>query len=423
MRRGVGAFVVAIALVVVGAAHASANARYGVQDDAWLMYGTGTLEQRLATLHGLGVGIVRFTLRWDQIAPTAPASPRDPTDPAYAWGQFANVLDGLHQEGIPALVTIYGSPRWANGGHPPNWLPATASVADFAYAASKEFPWVHMWTVWNEPNGRVFSVPVSPKLYVQRLLNPAYVALHQASSANLVAGGVTSPRQEPSGMSPLTFMEDMRLYHARLDAYAQNPYPVAPGETPFKTTCSHCTYLTMARLAVIRADVSELFGPQKQLWLTEYGYQTNPPDRLLGVPWATQALFESEAALHVWEQPGATVLIHFLVRDEPSLGGWQSGFFTATGAQKPSYRSFALPLVQVSRSGSRTQLWGQVRPGSGARPYAVQRWTGHGWSTVGGVHRTGSGGTFLETIVAPRGTKLRLESSQISFASPTLVVT
>ena len=413
------AFVAALAFVAPGAAHASSAARYGIQDDAWLMNGSGTLSQRLATLQSLGVGVVRFTLRWDQIAPTRPASPRDPSDPAYAWGEFASVLQGLHGLGIPALVTLYGSPSWANGGHPPNWLPSDG-FGDFAYAAAQEFPWVRMWTVWNEPNGRVFSVPVSPQLYVQRLLNPAYASLHAANAANLVAGGVTSPRGAPTGISPLAFMQGMRAAHAKLDAYAQNPYPIDRGETPFHTSCASCSFLTMARLSAIRTDVTELFGA-KPLWLTEYGYQTNPPDTILGVSYAQQSTYIGQAALRVWEQPGVTVLIQFLVRDEPSLGGWQSGLYTAGGMQKPSYRAFQLPLAQMSRSGSRTVLWGQVRPGSGARPYVLQRASGGRWVSLGGA-TTSAGGTFVRTVDAAHGTRVRIFAPQLGYASPPLVV-
>src|SRR4029077_7098681 len=83
-------------------------------DDAWLMYGPGTLDSRLTTLDRLGVGIVRFTLRWDQVAAQKPPSPRSPS--AYTWGPSGDVLDALHAQGIPALVTLYGSPRWGDGG-------------------------------------------------------------------------------------------------------------------------------------------------------------------------------------------------------------------------------------------------------------------------------------------------------------------
>ncbi|MDX6486218.1 MAG: hypothetical protein QOF43_1371 [Gaiellaceae bacterium] len=419
MRRGVGAgFVVALALLAALPAQASPGARYGIQDDAWLMFGPGTLPARVTTLEELGVGVVRFTLRFDAVAPSKPATPRDPD--AYEWGAYGDALDALHARGIPALVTLYGSPRWANGGELPNRLPSTG-FGEFAAAAAARFPWVRMWTVWNEPNSRTFAVPVSPAAYVQRALNPAYAALHAASAANAVAGGVTSPRRTPTGMSPLAFMQGMRAAHARLDAYAQNPYPVGRGETPFRATCTACGYFTMASLSTIRRSVTLNFGA-KPLWLTEYGYQTNPPDRLLGVSYALQARYIGEAALHVWEQSGVTVLIHFLVRDEPKVGGWQSGLFSAGGAPKPAYHAFALPLAAVSRSGTHVVLWGQVRPGSGARSYVLQRATGSGWRALGAAALTGTSGSFTRTVSVPAGARVRIWAPAVGWASPALTV-
>jgi hypothetical protein len=421
MRRGVVAPIVIVVLALLFAASAAAapNAAYGIQDDAWLVYGPGTLPDRLTTLDRLGTRLVRFTLRWDKVAPTRPTMPRNPADAAYEWGQFDTVLRALHARGITALVTLYGSPAWANGGHAANWLPSSG-FADFAYAASKRFPWVHMWTIWNEPNGRTFAVPAAPLAYVRQALNPAYASLHEASAANVVAGGVTSPRRTPSGVSPLAFMRGMKLAGARLDAYAQNPYPVSGGETPFRATCVRCTVMTMANLPTIRASVTRYFGAAVPLWLTEYGYQTNPPDRLLGVSYVLQARYIGEAALRVWQQPGVTMLIQFLIRDEPSIGGWQSGLFSAGGAAKPSYDAFALPLAQVSRTGLRAVLWGQVRPGSGARPYVLQMFTGGRWRAVGGTARTDAAGTFLRTVALARGARVRVWSPDAGYASPSL---
>ena len=90
----------------------------------------------------------------------------------------------------------------------------------------------------------------------------------------------------------------MRAAHARLDAYAQNPYPLSRSETPSHDFCSTCGYFTMARLAQIRAYVTQAFGP-KPIWLTEYGYQTNPPDRLLGVSDVLQAKYIGAAKTHL----------------------------------------------------------------------------------------------------------------------------
>ena len=417
MRRGVGAvFIAAIALAAAAPASASTGAQYGIQDDAWLMYGPGTLAERVTTLQGLGVGIVRFTLRWDAVAPTKPAQQRDPSDAAYRWGAYGDVLDTLHESGIPVLVTLWGSPRWANGGGAPNRLPVSG-LGPFATAAATRFPWVRLWTAWNEPNSRTFSTPVSPSLYVSRVLNPAYTALHASSGANKVAGGVTSPRKSPSGMSPLAFMQGMRAAHAHLDAYAQNPYPVSRTETPTRGACPLC--FTMASLPAIRAGVTRSFGA-KPLWLTEYGYQTNPPDRLFGVSYAQQAAYLGDAALRVWQQPGVTVLIQFLVRDEPALGGWQSWLFSVGGAPKPSYHAFALPLAEVSRSGLATVLWGQVRPGSGARTYVLQRATAAGWRNVGAAAKTARNGAFTRHVTLPAGTRVRISAPAIGWTSPAL---
>jgi hypothetical protein len=420
MPRGVlVAAALAAALLAAAPAEASPSAQFGIQDDAWLLYGPGTVSQRLATLDRLGVRLVRFTVRWDQVAPTKPAAPRSPADPAYDWGQFEVVLRALRADGVTPLVTLYGSPKWANGGGAPNRLPVRG-FGDFAYAAAKRFPWVRMWTMWNEPNGRMFSVPVSPTAYVRRVLNPGYTAVHAANRANVVAGGVTSPRQTPTGMSPLAFMAGMRAAHARLDAYAQNPYPVSRGETPMRATCARCMYLTLAKLPAIRASVTRYFGARTQLWLTEYGYQTNPPDPLLGVSYALQAKYIGESALQVWRSPGVTVLINFLVRDEPSLGGWQSGLFTADGTAKLAYDAFGLPLAQMSRAGKRVVLWGQVRPGSGGRRYVLQRRAGGRWVALGGTARTDPSGTFWRTVALARGAQVRIWAPDAGYTSPPL---
>jgi hypothetical protein len=407
-------------LLVAAPAGASPNARYGIQDDAWLMYGPGTLTERLATLDRLGVRLVRFTVRWDEIAPTPPAAPRNPGDPAYDWGEFDVVLRGLRAHGMTPLVTLYGSPKWANGGQPASRIPLLG-FGDFAYAAAKRFPWVRLWTMWNEPNGRTFADPVSPGAYVRQVLNPGYASVHAVNRANLVAGGVTSPRKTPMGMSPAAFMAGMRAAGARLDAYAHNPYAVSRGETPSRATCAACTYLTLAKLPAIRETVTRYFGPSTQLWLTEYGNQTNPPDPLLGIPYALQAAYIGESALRVWQSPGVTMLIQFLVRDEPSLGGWQSGLVTAGGTAKPAFAAFGLPLAQMSRSGPQVVLWGQVRPGRGARPYELQKRVGGRWVTLGAA-RTDATGSFRRSVALASGTTVRLRSADAGYASPPLRV-
>ena len=140
-------WVVVLAALVAGAvlvqadrAEASASIQYGVQDDAWLEHGSGTLDARLTELARLRVDVVRFTVRWDRVARRQPANARDHRDPAYRWASTDRVLEGLRRRGISAVVTLYGAPSWTNGGRPPNYAPSSASsFGNFAHAAASGY--------------------------------------------------------------------------------------------------------------------------------------------------------------------------------------------------------------------------------------------------------------------------------------------
>ncbi len=421
MRKRLSLLVLLAALAAPGTAFAAPGIKFGLQDDAWL--GSGTLDQRLSTLDRLGPDVVRYTLRWDQIAPKRPTRAVNQTDKAYDWRAPDAVLNGLRKHHIAAVVTLYGAPAWANGHHAPNFVPTSkTSLASFAVAAAKRYPWVRMWEVWNEPNLRTFLRPNSPGLYVQRLLNPTYDALHRLRRDLRVAGGATSPRKTPTGMAPVAFMRGMRAAHARLDAYSHHPYPVSRRETPTAPNCRYCKgVLTMARLPDLLKEVKRDFG-NKRVWLTEYGYQTNPPDRNLGVSKALQARYLAQAAYIAYKAPRVDLLVHFMIRDEAKVGRWQSGLFTVGGVQKPSFDAFALPLVQVSRRGSRTVLWSQDRPGQGRQKYVLDRVAGGRWRPVGGAKLTTQRGFVVRVVKATRGARFRLRDVNTRAKSVVLVV-
>jgi hypothetical protein len=215
----------------------------------------------------------------------------------------------------------------------------------------------------------------------------------------------------------------MAAAHARLDAYAHNPYPLERRETPVSGGCGHCTTVTLATIGRLLAAVRRDFGTRTRIWLTEYGYQTNPPDRFLGVSYAAQARYLSEAALRAYELPRVDVLVHYLVRDEPDVGRWQSGLLTIRNAAKPAYAAFRFPLAERSRAGRRTVLWGQVRPGSGRRRYRLQREAGGTWSSVGGTAVTSPRGYLTRAVSAAPGTRFRLWIPEAHAYSAVLTVT
>jgi hypothetical protein len=318
----------------------------------------------------------------------------------------------LHAHGIDLVLQLDGSPAWANGGKPSNYLPTSAApFGAFATAVAREYPWVTKFQIWNEPNQARWLRPTSAPLYVTRLLNPAYAAIHAATSGAKVAGGGTAPRGSTGGVSPVAWITAMHRAHARLDVYAHNPYPLDPKrETPLHApACKSCTTVTMATLSRLERLVARYF-PRARIWLTEYGYQSNPPDRFLGVTPALQARYEAEASYAAYRAPRVDLLIHFLYRDEPTLARFQSGLVTLRNAPRPVLAAFELPLAETARSGSTTSLWGQLRAPDVGTTAVLERRAGATWRTFARISVRGAG-YFRWRGTLPRGAVVRAHAA------------
>ncbi len=392
-------------------AQGASGVKFGIQDDAWLEFGPGKLADRVAKLDRLGLDVVRVTLGWHRI---------EASEGTYRWERPDRLLRALRARGLEPVVTLWGTPAWANGGGSPNVAPSNgADFQRFAEIAAERYPFVTSWIMWNEPNKPTWLKPASAGTYVSQILNPGYAGIKSVNRRARVAGGVTGPRAGKGGISPVDFIRAMDRAGARLDAYAHHPYPVFPGDTPFLGGCS-CKTLTMASLERLLLFVGQAF-PRARIWLTEYAYQTNPPD-LFGVSPDEQARFIAEAARRVYQAPKVDMLIHYLYRDEPESARWQSGLETIDGKAKPSLAATMLPLAQVQRRGTTTSVWGQVRPGEGRQRYVVQRLTGGRWVGIGGTALTDRGGYLRRTVTAARDAKLRLWYPARSLAGAVLVV-
>ena len=379
--------------------------QYGIQDDAWLESGPGTLDQRLATFKRLGVPLVRFTLRWNEIARRRPKNPTSPRDRAYDWRRPDRVLRGLRRHGLTPVLTLVGTPAWANGGRGPMYAPPRPrDFRSFAHAAAKRYPWVRYWLIWNEPNKRLWLRPTKPAIYVRHLLNPGYEAIHAVLPHARVGGGVTGPRGGLGGVAPTAWIRGMAAAHAKLDAYAHHPYPSTPAETPSSGGCRTCPSITMATIRKLLVLVKRSFGP-KPIWLTEYGYQSNPPDTFLGVPLKRQANMVSLAAMRAWRLPRVTMLFQYLYRDELVLSRFQTGLVFANDRPKPSLQAFKLPFAQMTTTrDSGRSLWGQIRNGRpGRKPYRLEVLRKNVWKPVGRDRLTDDAGVFVRTVRLKRG--------------------
>jgi hypothetical protein len=221
---------------------------------------------------------------------------------------------------------------------------------------------------------------------------------------------MTAPRAGAGGISPVSWIKAMGSLRSRLDAYAHHPYPGRPQvETPYGPACSSCTTIAMADLERLVALVRKNLG-RKRVWLTEFGYQTNPPDIFLGVSPEEQAEHVASAVRRVHTAASVDMLVFFLVRDDAADEGWQSGFTTVNGVKKPAYTAFRLPLVRTGRSGGVATFWGQIRPGTGRQAYRLRVRLAGGWTWLGGARSTDARGGLSVKVRVPAGALVQVYS-------------
>jgi hypothetical protein len=330
-------------------------------------------EKTFTTLANLRAQIIRLNLDWNLIAKKQPETPTDPADPAYDWSTYDRAVLNAADKKIQVLFTIYGTPRWAQGKKKGvNRAPAKMkNLRYFALAAAKRYsgnykrddgtklPAVRKWLAWNEPNNPLFLspqwqkvgkrryIPIAARTYVG-ICTAVYLGVHASHLSKQVVGcgatdprGNNAPRSRRASISPVAFLSALRKYglkRSRFDVYAHHPYYGSPRESPTTKPKGKQT-VTLANLSVLTKLLGKYYG-NKKLWITEYGYQTRPPDRLFGVTWIRQAKYLTQAYKIARKNPRVTMMLWFLLRDEGRLGGWQSGLFTVGGKRKPAYNAF-----------------------------------------------------------------------------------
>jgi hypothetical protein len=355
--------------------HASRYLRVGIYDEAQTLY--GPVDTTFSLFKQLHVQEVRLNLYWGGpygVAKKRPASATNPADPAYDWDLYDRAVQYANQYGTKVVFSIVGTPSWANGGKPPNVAPSNAAdLQRFALAAAtrysgafldaegKTVPAVRLWLAWNEPNNPIFLAPqyrrvagkwqIASAAAYAKICRAIYDGVHGTFLAGeKVACGVTAPRgnnnpnsSRPS-VSPLAFLRAVKAAGlVTFDAWAHHPYYAGPTDQPTTVPVTAkgapATAVTLGNISDLIRLVTQLYG-NKRIWITEYGYQTNPPDVLYGVSYAKQAAYLTQAFAIARKNPRIDMMLWFLLRDDPNLSGWQSGLMTVRGAKKPSFFSF-----------------------------------------------------------------------------------
>ena len=326
----------------------------------------------------------------------------------------------------------------------------------------RPLPRVSLWSIWNEPNqpgwltpqfekrdGQV--VPAAPALY-RKLYHAGVQGLERAGH-NLAADGIfigeTAPlgsdRQGPrNGMRPVAFLRELLCLKpdgtsydgpdaARRDcddfakngplkatAFAHHPYTkkVAPTKAPANP--DEITIANIGTLGPLLDTLSDQSGGKlprdMPVLLTEFGYESNPPDPRNGIPYGRQAQFNQLAEFLAYNDPRVQATTHFLLRDVAPLKRYprgsrlywftyQSGLVTNAGRSKPAVFAYALPFVVFPAGEGVTGFWGQLRfRPNGAQDVAVVMWRPSPrapWQQVGEPAATSPRGYFTGSLATP----------------------
>ncbi|HWJ45177.1 MAG TPA: hypothetical protein VNR63_07295, partial [Gaiellaceae bacterium] len=354
-RTAALALVLVTALLGAQAASASRFMQVGIFDDAQINYGNP--DRVFPMLKQLRTQVIRVNLAWGGptgVAKRKPVNPMNPNDPAYDWSVYDRTVFYAQQYGMKVVFAILGTPPWANGAKGINVAPRSAlDLERFAVAAARRYsgtfetedgrtiPPVRQWLAWNEPNNPAFLRPQYRKVGRTQVIQSAidYAKICNAIvkgvrkttvGGSKVACGVTGPRgnNNPNSarpaVSPLPFLRALKKAGAKgFDAYAHHPYYGAPSESP-ATPSPGRGGVTLGNIDALVSELTRLYG-RKRIWITEYGYQTNPPDGVFGVSWATQAAYVRQSFAIARAHPRIDMLLWFLLQDEPDPARWQSG--------------------------------------------------------------------------------------------------
>ncbi|MEO5575940.1 MAG: cellulase family glycosylhydrolase [Gaiellaceae bacterium] len=363
MKRVTQLIVVAALAALLSPAVASSAPRMyvGFHDDVAFRWNDNRAEV-LDEARGANATIVRTLVDWSKTAPTRPADAANPLDPGYRFADIDELVRNAQQRGLEVIITIWGTPKWANAGKTPNNVPTRVSdLQNFSRAVAArysgryaQYPFVGRYSVWNESNLQLFLSPqfdaqgrsVGPRLYA-KMYAAAYAGIKAGNSSAQVAIGSTSSHGRDKKLngksdthSPGRFAQLVAAANSRLkfSAWAHHPYPTPQYLKP--TQKVKWPNVTLSSLTRFEQSLDTWFKRKGvRIWITEYGHETKQDGEPNGVSRAQQASYAAQAIGLAKKDPRVDMFVWFIFRDDET-SVWQSGLLTKSGAAKPALASF-----------------------------------------------------------------------------------
>jgi hypothetical protein len=444
---------IAVVAAVLPACASARGLSFGFDDGLFLSAEESVRQTWLDRAAETGASIARLDVRWSNIAPLKPAADFDAADPAsagYQWGILDAAVREADARGLRVLLTVYSAPRWAEGGDRPpktefgTWEPSADAFGEFASALATRYsgtypdpsvpgstlPRVRFFEAWNEPNLDTYLGPQwrgqenSGASIYRSLLDHFYSAIKVVQPGAIVLGGALAPfGDEPGGARtrPVLFLRNLVCLSggqltplscpekARFDVLSDHPIAVG---APTKSATSPLDVTTpdLGRLTEVlqKAEKTNRVLPagKKPLWVTEFWYDSNPPDPT-GVPIDQQARWYEQDLYLFWRQ-GAEAAIALQIRDAPEgnsyASTYQSGAYFIDGSPKPAATAFRFPFVTHRTGPFKVGAWG-IAPRAGQ--VRIQAYRDGIWKTLTTIVAKGPGHPFSGELKLFRFAKLR----------------
>jgi hypothetical protein len=317
----------------------SGTALFGVHNDVVMLGWSWQRDPALQRARALNAKIARGSLHWQNV---------EPQKGVRNWQVPDAGVNDLIAAGIEPLVTIWGSPSWANGVPTTTsqyWTYVPTDAARFRTwldnyklfvrdAVTRYKGKVRKWELWNEANEHWCWKPApNVDLYVTWYNEVRQTIKSVDPSAQVALGGLTgltvSGSQDISGKRFLEMVYDRGV---RPDVVSIHPYAMK-NQAPDVTLAWENNFTDIAKIR----DVMVARGQgDAKIWITEWGWPVT------AVSEQTQAEYVDKAhRMLVSLYPYVTVSTYFLDIDTQT---YRYGLFAMDGRMRPAgarFRDFA----------------------------------------------------------------------------------
>jgi hypothetical protein len=471
------------------AAQASDQQLSMMMDDDLLVYrDDATRDAAMSRMKQLGVDYVRVTVLWSVVAEGARSTkarrrrfdPRNPSRyPIRNWDRYDRLVRAARTLGLGVYFNVTPpGPSWSRGKAPRGlrdvvkraWKPKPSEFAKFVEAVGRRFsgrykdendggqaiPRVAFWSLLNEPNQGGW---LSPQYEHARMRSPAMArelflraraALDRTGHGrDTILFGETAPlgsslRNQTSPIRPKRFYRELlcqsrRSFRCNLfekygpiratgvahHPYTKNVSPLVKDRNPDSITMANASALGDLIDSLARRTKNVKRG--LPVYMTEFGFETNPPDPFSGVPVEQQAEWNQLGDFLAYANPRIAAITQFLLRDvapvksarrgtKPYWFTYQSGLFYNDDKAKPSATGYFFPFLASAAGADAANVWGQLRFRPNALPAGAQDTVqiqhapgaSEQWTDVGGpITVTNPMGYFVARVQYPGPGRLR----------------